>query len=218
MRSWQLVVAALLVTPAVARGENQIWNAAVIQARNAPTGVTGWFDLHARRRSTSTVVIARPGIGWTFSPALAVHVGYAYIPTLVDAARDTREHRVWQQVIFNHAAGAAAKLQARARLEQRFGSGDDVGHRVRVFARAQWQPSPSVNLQLVGWDELFLGLNDTDWAAKSGYDQNRLFVGLGTDTKLAGVRVEAGYLSVHLSGDAPLVHAVAVNLFATIAP
>lgn len=212
-----LLVASALAIPSVAHADNQLWNAAFVQARSGPTGLTGWLDLHYRRRADSSLAIIRPGLGWTFSPALAVHAGYAYIPTVTDAGPNRREQRAWQQVIYTHAAGAA-KFQVRGRLEQRFGSGDDIGHRVRVFVRGQYQPSPDVNLQIVGWNETFVGLNDVDWGPVSGYDQNRLFVGVGTDTKLRGVRVEAGYLNVHLRGDAPLVHALGVNLFATIVP
>ncbi len=211
------IVLAALALPGVAHADNQTFTAAFIQARSQPTGLTGWLDLHARRRADSTLGIIRPGIGWTFSPALALHAGYAYIPTLTDAGGNRREQRAWQQFVLGHAAGPA-KYQLRGRLEQRFGSGDDVAHRVRVFARGQWQPRSSVPLQLVVWDEAFFGINDADWGPLAGYDQNRLFMGLGTDTKLDGVRVEAGYQLVHLRGNAPLVHVLAVNLFVLLMP
>lgn len=216
-RMRRAVLVAALVFPSVAAADNQVWNAAFVQARNGPTGLTGWLDLHMRRRESSTLAIIRPAIGWTFSPALAVHAGYAFVPSITDEGGNGREHRSWQQVIYNHAAGAA-KLQGRARFEQRFGSWDGVGYRIRLLARAQYQPMPDVSFQLVVTDEVFLGLNDVDMGPKSGYDQNRLFLGVGTDTKLKGVRVEGGYMNIHLRGDAPLVHALAVNLIATIAP
>ena len=214
-----LLVLASLVLPSVAAADNQLWDAAFIQARPGPTGFTGWLDLHARRRDNSTVAIVRPGIGWTFSPMLAVHAGYAYIPTITDEGGNRREQRTWQQFILSHAmAEGAVKVQLRGRLEQRFGSGDDIGHRVRAFVRGQWQPNPDVKVQAVGWNEVFFGLNDVDWGPVSGYDQNRLFLGAGVDTAVKGLRVEAGYLNVHLRGDAPLVHAAAVNVFWTITP
>lgn len=211
------VVLASLVLPSVTHADNQLWTAAFVQVRPGPTGLTGWLDLHTRRRADSTLGIVRPGIGWTFSPALAVHAGYAYVPTLTDAGPNRREQRTWQQVILGHAVGAT-KLLARGRLEQRFGAGDDVQHRLRVLARGQWQPKPDLGLQLVVWDELFVGINDADWGPLAGYDQNRLFMGLGTDSKVKGVRVEAGYQIVHLRGDGPLVHVLAVNMSVLVAP
>lgn len=212
-----LVVIAVLATAGTARADNQIWSALFVQARPGDTGITGWLDLHGRRREDGTLAIVRPGIGYTFGKALSAHVGYAYVPLVTDEGEDRREHRSWQQIIANHAIGSV-KLQGRGRLEQRFGSGDDIGHRVRLLARGQWQPDAETNLQLVAWDELFLGLNETDWGTPQGFDQNRLFVGLGTDAKLKGVRVEAGYLNVVLRRDTQIDHALAVNLFVTFAP
>jgi hypothetical protein len=211
------VVLAVLAMPSVARADNQFFTAAFIQARSGPTGLTGWLDLHARRRADSTLAIIRPAIGWTFSPALAIHAGYAYVPTLTDAGANPHEQRTWQQVILGHTIGAT-RLQARGRLEQRFGAGDDVQHLLRMLARGQWQPNADLALQLVVWDELFVGINDADWGPLAGYDQNRLFMGLGTDSKIKGVRVEAGYQSVHLRGDAPRVHVLGVDLYIASAP
>lgn len=215
-----VVLIALAVWPDLARADNQIWNAAIIQARTgAGGGPTLWLDTHARRRADGTLFIVRPALGYTFSPALAVHAGYAWIPLLTDEGGNRSEHRSWQQVIYNHAVGSALKLQGRARLEQRFAPmGDDIGHRIRLLARGQWAASPSIPLQLVVWDELFLGLAATDWGAPSGYDQNRLFVGLGGDLHVKGVRVEIGYVNVVLRRDTQIDHVLAVNLVATLAP
>jgi len=41
-----------------------------------------WMDLHARRRSGSTLFILRPAIGLRVSSIVAAHVGYAWIPTV----------------------------------------------------------------------------------------------------------------------------------------
>jgi len=210
---------ALLVAPGEARAESQVWSAMFAQARlGATSGPTAWFDGHARRRGDGTVFLLRPGLGYTLSPALSVHAGYAYIPKLTDEGTNTREDRLWQQAIWTRPLGTAAKLQLRGRLEQRFGAGDDLGHRARVFVRGQWAPSPRVALQLVAWDELFWQLNDTDWGPARGVDQNRMFAGLGTDTRIDGVRVEAGYLHIAYRQDRRVDHGVAVNVFMTLAP
>ncbi len=49
-------------------------------------------------------------------------------------------------------------------------------------------------LRLVAYDEIFIAFNDTDWGAQSGFDQNRLFAGLGWQFQ-KGINVEAGYLN-----------------------
>ena len=215
MKYLAIAVALAIAAPDAAHAEGQIWNALFVQGRtDASSGPAIWFDAHARRRDDSTLVLLRPAIGWAFSPALLVHAGYGFIRPVPG---ESAEHRVWQQVIYNHAATDAVKLQGRARLEQRFGNGDDVGHRVRLLARGQVQPW-ATPLQLVAWDEVFLGLNDTDWGAASGLDQNRLFLGVGADTAVRGVRVEVGYMNVYLHALERVDHVVAANVFVNLLP
>jgi hypothetical protein len=213
-----IALAALALPAGRAHADNQIWTAAFVQARPAPTGVAGWLDLHDRRRADGTLAIVRPAIGYALTKSLLVHAGYGWIHLLTDEGGNRTEHRAWQQVLWLAAPSPCVKTQVRARLEQRFGAGDDVGHRVRLFVRGQWAPSQRVQLQLVGWDEIFVGLNATDWGTPRGYDQNRLFLGVGVDTALRNVRIEAGYMNVVLRRDTQMDHILAVNLFATLAP
>lgn len=215
------LVLVLLLTTRTANAEKQIWTALFAQARPGATGITGWFDLHARRRAPDLVTLVRPGIGYTFNNELVAHVGYGWIETITDEGANAREHRAWQQAIYTHTLDGPNKLQARLRLEQRFRpTDDDIGHRVRIFTRGQFAPADAVNMQLVGWNELFVGLNDTEGGLASGFDQNRLFVGLGSDTVLKGVRIELGYLNVatRKGENTQIDHAVAANLFVTLAP
>ncbi len=65
---------------------------------------------------------------------------------------------------------------------------------MRGLGRLQWQPSARVPLQLIVWDELFIGVNETTDFKLQGFDQNRAFAGVGVDTSVKGLRVEAGYL------------------------
>ncbi len=216
-----LVLASTLAAslPATAHAESQIWTALFAQGRLGRTsGPTAWFDGHARRRGDGTVFLLRPGLGYMLSPALTAHVGYAYIPRLADEGANSYEHRLWQQVIWTRPLGAAARVQVRGRLEQRFGDGDSIGNRARVFLRGQWAPTSRVPLQLVVWDEVFWQLDDTDWGPVAGFDQNRAFVGVGADTRIEGVRVEAGYLNIAFRKDSNVDHAIAINVFMTLAP
>lgn len=196
MRSSIAVVFATLTSAAApAHAEVQAWEVITLMARlDEAGGPAGWVDLQLRRRGDSTQYLARPALGWAFSPTLFAHVGYAWIPTDPDDAPFTSEHRSWQQVLFNGTATPALKYQLRGRVEQRFGPSAGVGHRIRGLGRVQWQPSTRVPLQLIAWDELFIGVNETTDFALQGFDQNRAFVGVGVETHVKGLRVEAGYL------------------------
>jgi len=48
-------------------------------------------------------------------------------------------------------------------------------------------------------NETFIGLNDADWGQRSGYDQNRAFLGLAWQTTQK-LRIELGYLNNHVEG------------------
>lgn len=161
-----------------------------------------WTDLHVRRRSGSTLFILRPAVGLRFNRTVTAHVGYAWIPTFQDgAARDSHEQRAFQQVLFNFAQVPRFAFQSRTRLEQRFSTlGDDVALRVRQFVRAGWRIASDAPYLLVLWDEIFFGLNDVDWGPRTGYDQNRLFLGPGVDVPGVGGRFELGYMWNNIRG------------------
>ena len=216
-----VVLAGIVVGPraAHASGEAQIWSALFAQGRLAPEGgPVGWFDAHARRRGDGMLTIVRPAVGYDVGGGLTAHAGYAWIALSPDEGARSSEHRSWQQLLWARAVSAATQIQLRPRLEQRFGAGDAIGHRARMFARGQWAPTPSNPVQLVLWNEAFIQLNTTDWGLRRGFDQNRLFAGVGTDTAVRGVRVEAGYLNVAFRADRRIDHAVTVNLFVRLAP
>jgi hypothetical protein len=192
----------LLAAPSRVRAEVQAWEVIQVLGRLDKEGSSpaGWLDLQLRRRGGATQYIARPGLGWAFTPTLFVHAGYAWIPTDPDDATYTSEHRIWQQVLFNGKFSDDLKYQLRGRLEQRFGPNSGVGLRTRGLGRIQWQPSHCFAMQLVAWDELFIGVNETDDFKFQGFDQNRAFVGLGTDTPVRGLRFEAGYMHLLSQG------------------
>lgn len=217
-----ILVTVLLASSQEARAdvsqEGQVWTAFLSTAK--PAGDTSelrlWLDLHLRRAAGGLVHIARPAVGWSFSPSLSAWAGYAWVPVVPDEADTVNEHRAWQQIIVKHGF-ANWSLQSRTRFEQRFsGAGDDVGLRVREFVRASWTPGPAAGHGLVFWDEAFVGLNAPDWGAPRGLDQNRLFLGpfaaIG-DT----MRLEMGYLFLWLERDSgdTIAHVLATNLFAT---
>jgi hypothetical protein len=205
------------------RQELQLWSAALgtFDVHPVPPALSFWLDAHARRGGAGNVVILRPGIGAAIFDWLSVWGGYAWVPTFDDATGATvHEHRLWEQAQVQYRWPFGLLLQGRVRLEQRFSDlGSDIGVRLRIFVRANWQPSADVPIGVAFWDELFLGMNDTDWGAPSGFDQNRMFI--GPFLQMAPwARLEAGYLFTYLDrGAADLyAHVVAVNLFLGVKP
>jgi hypothetical protein len=179
-----------------------------------------WFDGQLRFLDDANGFnqsLVRPGIGRSITERSALWLGYGWIRTSPLAGPDFDEHRVWQQWTWSRDIGEW-KLSLRSRLEQRFvETGGDTGLRFRQLVRAE-RPLPAfANLSLVGWDEIFYHLNDTDWGAESGFDQNRAFAGIGFSTgPRTRWRTEIGYLSqvIEVAGGADRVnHILSVNFY-----
>jgi len=162
--------------------------------------------------------ILRPGLGWALSERVTLWAGYAWIPTDPPGSNNgTSEHRLWQQVQWTTPLPLGEfTLVSRTRLEQRFfEQADDTGWRLRQFTKVTHPLALEGRLYASIWDEVFLALDDTDWGAHAGLDQNRSFGGLGL--RLArGVALEAGYLNQYVfrrTRDDANNHILAFNLY-----
>lgn len=179
-----------------------------------------WFDAHYRLRDDSggfNQSIIRPGLGFAFADQQALWAGYGWIRTSPITGDDFDEHRFWQQWT---AAPSHEdwRFLHRSRFEQRWiETGDDVGLRWRQLARAQKILSDCPQWSAIVWDEAFFHLNDTDWGADAGFDQNRAFIGVGyKKCKNARVRTEIGYLNQFINRQGGLDgmnHILSVNFF-----
>ena len=179
-----------------------------------------WFDAHYRMRDDSNGFnqsIVRPGLGYTLTDVQTLWAGYAWIRTSPVVGGDFDEHRFWQQWTATPSIGEW-RFQHRTRIEQRWvETGDDVGLRWRQFARAQRMLSVCPEWSLVLWDEIFFHLNDTDWGANTGLDQNRVFIGFGYKRcPHAAGRTEVGYLNQFINrsgGTDGMNHILGINYF-----
>jgi len=176
-----------------------------------------WFDGHARFFEDADGYgqsIVRPGVGYAITDKSTLWVGYGWIRTSPASGSDFDENRIWQQWTTSASLGTAT-LSWRSRLEQRFvEGGDDVGWRFRQFIKLSQPIAFDSRLRLVGYDEIFFGLNNTDWGARGGFDQNRLFAGLGWQVE-QGTNIEVGYLNqfVRRQGTEDLMnHILSLNL------
>ena len=179
-----------------------------------------WFDGHLRFLEDTdgfNQSIVRPGIGRKIGGNWTAWAGYGWIHTSPIAGDDYDEHRLWQQLTWFHNLGSWT-FALRPRLEQRLvETGDDLGWRYRQLVRAQRNFPVFPRFSFVAWDEFFYHLNDTDWGGKTGFDQNRVFVGLGVKRHAhSRLRSEIGYLNQ--SVELPAVanrsnHILSINLY-----
>ena len=180
-----------------------------------------WFDGHARFLDDAdgfNVSIVRPGIGYKLTDTTTIWAGYGWIRNSPINGADFDENRIWQQITWSQKVGDLS-LGLRPRLEQRFvETGDDMGWRLRQFMSARAPISDSNRLTSVFWNEAFFHLNDTDFGTRTGFNQNRAFVGFGWkwDPETPRSRVEIGYLNQFINGQAGadrMNHILAVNFF-----
>ncbi len=186
-------------------------------------------DLHYRVYSDLSpfLAIVRPGVAYEIRRGMFVTVGYAWTPSWRQpdqAAGDfVDEHRAWEQWQYEFPlAGGALRLQLRSRLEERVrpGVGGDLGLRFRQMARVSIPLGRGGRWLVAAWDEVFFGLNDTDWGQRLGFDQNRVFCGAGWWFAPGAARVEVGYFNQHLrrpsnpAGDLSN-HALMINTYLT---
>jgi hypothetical protein len=170
-----------------------------------------WFDTQWRRMGVAAEpqqLLIRPGVQYTITPGVRVGAGYAFIATApygeAPIAQPLREHRVWQQLLLSHRAGALS-VSHRYRWEQRWlqsVAGDDLTpsqyqQRARYMVRAQGElPGLRVGSRAVlgfVWDELLMPVGHAD--ATLRVTQNRLGGGIGVPIN-AAQRVEVGYMNL----------------------
>jgi Protein of unknown function (DUF2490) len=197
------------------------WNALFAQDHfTSDSPLRWWFDGHYRLFEDNDGFgqsIIRPGLGIDIGENSALWAGYAWIHTSPITGDELDEHRIWQQWTSSRKAGHW-KLAVRTRFEQRFfESTDDTGLRLRQFLRADKNLGACSKRTFVVWDEFFVGLNDTDFGQRSGFDQNRFFVGFGFKNHHSSPWIaEVGYMNQAINQGGPIDrsnHILAVNIF-----
>lgn len=162
-----------------------------------------WLEGQARFNDDSSrfnQAIVRGALGRKVAQNAALWAGYAFIPGNRPRSSDNiAEHRIWQQFTWGAQQPVMGfTLSTRTRLEQRtIESADDTGWRFRQLVKLVRPLDDESRWYLSLWNELFVHLNDTDWGADSGIDQNRVFAGIGLTTS-PQARVEVGYMNQYV--------------------
>jgi Protein of unknown function (DUF2490) len=157
--------------------------------------------------------IIRPGIGYALTDQSTVWMGYARVTSYLDV-QEIAEDRMWEQYMWKGSTLLGA-VAFRSRLEQRWvANGSDVGQRFRQFVKLHWPFSfyPAANFTV--WDEVFVNMNSTDWGAVQGFDQNRVFVGIGYRYS-PEILAEIGYMNqfIQTSRNDRMNHLLSLTVF-----
>ncbi|HOP19802.1 MAG TPA: DUF2490 domain-containing protein [Amphiplicatus sp.] len=218
--SLSILAAATLSPHGATADDTQLWTALF---SDGPIGNAGdgrflaWFDAHARYSedvSRLGVSIIRPGLGYKVNDDLSLWAGYAWVVSRADGRESLTEHRTWQQATYGVAKGPWGSLSGRTRIEQRFHeAGDETGYRVRQFLR--WSKPIAERWTATAWNETFIALNDTDFGARAGYDQNRTFGGLRWRAS-DKVSLEGGYVFNHINASDAANHNVSISIIAPL--
>ena len=142
-------------------------------------------------------LIIRPAVLYKLSKQSSASLGYAHVTTHKKSGNQ-EENRLWQQFTYNFEPIETITLQSRTRLEQRhMEDASDTAHRLRQMLRVTRPFTSNLAVSLVMWDEVMFNFNDTDWGGRSGFDQNRLF--LGASWQVIGAKIEVGYINQYIN-------------------
>lgn len=185
---------------------------------SAPSRWRYWLEVQARYPdvgSGDNQLLLRPGLGYVVNPDVSVYFGYARFRT--HAARTTTEDRLWQHLNWRFMRWGDASLSMRFRLEQRdLSTGDDIGHVLRYRLRYDRKVAPDSDMNLIASIEPFFDLRDTDYGARQGLNQVRLYLGVSWPlTAKSGL--EAGYQNqfVNVRGGEDRMNHLAMLTFRT---
>ncbi|MEW5982566.1 MAG: DUF2490 domain-containing protein [Acidobacteriota bacterium] len=175
----------------------QVWTPTVCQVGlserwtvHIETQVKVVQDVHEVQNS-----LLRSAVMVKVGKSATLYVGYAWIPYFYPVR--TNEHRTWQQVVWTARAGKWT-LAPRVRFEQRFlPAVGRASFRLRGQLKAMLPLSADGSWQLSVSDEVFLHLNTSDPARRSGFAGNRAQLGV-TRRVSRQISIEPAYLLQHV--------------------
>lgn len=141
---------------------------------------------------------ARAAVGYSLSDRATIWAGYTWVPTQNVGKPYKSQQDVWPA--FRYVLPTSmGTLSFRTMIESNFipGNGDQIRIHPRQMIRFMHPLEFEPRLSLVTWDEFFVRLNSTPAGGRSGFDQNRAFVGLSW-TFDKNFRAEGGYLNQYL--------------------
>lgn len=216
-----LILAAVLLLPLLLRAQTQYvgW---IADFNTFKTGKRTSIHSDFQVRSSDELqhvqtLLLRAGLNYHAGKKMIITGGYAFIDnrrTTAGVSGYIPEHRIWEQLIYNHRKGRVA-ISHRFRIEQRFVGthvvqGDELektghfkAHRFRYFIRniipfhkhETFKKGPFAALQ----NEVFLNYGNKANLNGKTFDQNRFYLAAGYRLSPA-FDLELGYMNQYIQG------------------
>ena len=121
-------------------------------------------------------LILRPAVGYKLNDHFSLWQGYAWVGNYQPSLQE--ENRLYQQLLYRRKF-PFVKILSRTRLEERFiENTDGTAVRARTMLRGDFPLPDAPEWAIVVYDEIFLNVNTVGNGPASGFDQNRLFLGM----------------------------------------
>jgi hypothetical protein len=159
----------------------------------------GWsMDTNPRYRNEGKHIdylYLRPAVFYKLNSQASLWLGHDTIIGHPAGKAAYHETRWYEQFQYQFEPISTVTFSNRTRLEERTRDRfQDTGNRLRQMIKANIPLKLLPKLSLVVYDELFINLNTTDWGARRGVDQNRIFIG-GNWKFNRHTYLEAGYMN-----------------------
>lgn len=131
------------------------------------------------------------GLGYQITPNVLVLAGPGWVLTKNLQGKIIHEDRIWEQLSWS----ILKNLSSRTRLEERRdleAPGLAIRLRERLWLRIPFEKWQGHNLSL--FDEALFNLNHPSWVSSSFFEQNRAFIGIGTQISKSTM-MDIGYLN-----------------------
>jgi hypothetical protein len=141
------------------------------------------------------------GLGYQFHPTLIFFLGPGWILTRNTQGLMIHEDRLWEQLNWQALNTSKLNLLSRTRLEERKNtaySAIALRFRERMWVRIPIGPSDTYFFSC--FDELFFNLNHPKWVSPYFFEQNRTFIGFGTQITKSTL-IDVGYLNQYIHAE-----------------
>jgi len=140
--------------------------------------------------------MVRTAVGYSLSDRATIWAGYTWLPTQNIGKSYISQQDVWPAFRYILPTDIGT-FTFRTMWETNFLRGDQIRERPRQMIKFMHPFEFEPRLSFIAWDEAFYRVNTTTWGGKSGFDQNRVFGGLGWSFN-NNVRAELGYLNQYI--------------------